>query len=133
MEAFKGLWGVMMIGILVRDGYDTALAVSELVFLSITLELIHEGLRLHQHEYLESKLKQRCVVKGRASLPQIEEGRTAPVPIELRRLMWCREALEKAQEEVGSLQWLALKTRPDIAAAVAICVGMQTRDPQHVV
>ena len=34
---------------------------------------------------------------------------------------------------MGALQWLALKTRPDIAAITAICASLQTRDPEKVV
>ena len=56
-----------------------------------------------------------------------------PVPKETRITAWYREALKKAHEEIWSLQWLALKTRPDVAAAVAICTRMQTRDPLNVV
>ena len=41
--------------------------------------------------------------------------------------------LKKAQEEVGSLQWLALKTRPDIATMTAICASIQTKDPWQAV
>ena len=39
--------------------------------------------------------------------------------------------LNLAQQEVGALQWLALKTRPDIAAITAICASMQTKDPER--
>ena len=40
-----------------------------------------------------------------------------------------KHLLKLTQQEVGSLQWLALKTRPDIACIVAICASMQTRQP----
>ena len=39
--------------------------------------------------------------------------------------------LNLAQQEVGALQWLALKTRPDIAAITAICASMQTKDHER--
>lgn len=34
---------------------------------------------------------------------------------------------------MDSLQWLALKARPDIGVATAICVSLQSRDPLQVV
>ena len=40
-----------------------------------------------------------------------------------------KRMLKRAQEEVGSLQWLALKTRPYIAAITAICASTQARNP----
>ena len=125
-EAFKGLWYVKMIGIMVRGGHDTALAVPELVFLSTTMELIHEGLRLHQPVH-SVKVETHVYCGRRPSLPQFEECHTDHVPKELKVLTWYREALEKAQEDSGSLLWLALTTRHDMAAAVAIGASMHTR------
>ena len=87
------------------------------------------GYRLHQKEYLESKLRQRKVLHGRASLPEIEEGNAPPVEQEVRESMEYKSMLKKAQEEVGSLQWLALKTRPYIAAITAGCASTHSRNP----
>eukprot|EP00975_Prorocentrum_lima_P002758 609501-Prorocentrum_lima.AAC.1 len=39
--------------------------------------------------------------------------------------------LKKAQTEVASLQWLAQKTRPDIACLVAIAASVQTMQPKE--
>ena len=54
-------WECKIMGVMVRDGGSTDKAVPELVFLSITIELQSEGLRLYPGEYLENKLKQREV------------------------------------------------------------------------
>eukprot|EP00975_Prorocentrum_lima_P005593 1214259-Prorocentrum_lima.AAC.1 len=42
-----------------------------------------------------------------------------------------KEELKKAQTEVGSLQWLAQKTRPDIACVIAIAASVQTKQPKE--
>ena len=89
------------------------------------------GLRLHQHEYLKLKLSQRNVALGRPNLPEVQEGTVCPVSQEYKKTTEYKRLLKLTQQEVGSLQWLALKTRPDIACIVAICASMQTRQPQQ--
>ena len=131
MKSFGKNWECKYVGILVNDGESTKLAVQSLVFLSITIELCKGGMILHQHEYLDKKLRQRGVVYGRPALPELEEGRDLPVSAEERKSKAYAVSLKLAQEEVGSLQWLALKTRPDIAAITAICASLQTRDPDR--
>ena len=101
-----------------------------LVFLSITIELYPGGMILHQHEYLANKLRQRDIRCGRPALPEVEEGKEPPVSHKVRAPSLYKATLKRAQEEVGSLQWLALKTRPDIAAITAICASLQTRNPE---
>eukprot|EP00974_Lingulodinium_polyedra_P032716 3149121-Lingulodinium_polyedra.AAC.1 len=95
------MWECKLVGIIVRDGDSSALAVDKLVFLSITIEPVMHGFALHQHAYVQTKLANRAVTKGRPSLPEADEG-----------------------------HWLALKTRPDIACIAAICASMQSRNPQ---
>ena len=46
MEAFRGLWGVQLLGVLVRDGHEAELVVPELVVLSINMEQLEGGLLL---------------------------------------------------------------------------------------
>ena len=41
----------------------------------------------------------------------------------------CRTALAEAQSEVGSVQWAALKARPDVASIATIAASIQTRSP----
>ena len=46
MYAFKMMWGMKAIGVLVRDQHVTGIAVAELVILSVTMEL-GQGFKLH--------------------------------------------------------------------------------------
>ena len=48
---------------------------------------------------------------------------------EIRDSKAFNQTLQEVQKEVGSLQWLALKTRLDIAAITAICASMMSRNP----
>ena len=130
MEAFSKVWECKMGGIIVRDRGETKIAVNALTFLSITIELTQEmGLRLHQEEYVRTKLSQRNVSRGRPSLPEVSEGVVCPVSKEHKLTEEYTNLLKRAQQEVGSLQWLALKTRPPIASIAAVCASMQTRHP----
>eukprot|EP00975_Prorocentrum_lima_P032496 6825627-Prorocentrum_lima.AAC.1 len=54
---------------------------------------------------------------GRESLP---EPREVHYQQEDKDTSQYKEEVKKAQMEVGSLQWLAPKTRPDVACVVAI-------------
>ena len=130
MNTFESLWECKLVGIIVGDGETTVLAVNELVFLSITIEPVTGGYALHQHEYVRTKLAKRAVTKGRAGLPEVDEGSVCPVTTEYKQTNEYKDLLNSAQQEVGSLQWLALKTRPDIACITAICASMQSRNPQ---
>ena len=129
MASFGKNWECTYVGILVHDGATTDLAVQSLVFLSITIESCSGGTILHQHAYLDNKLRQRHIKTGRPALPEVEEGKAPPVSAEERNTILYQENLKKAQAEVGSLQWLALKTRPDIAVITAICASLQSRNP----
>ena len=40
----------------------------------------------------------------------------------------CKKIIAEAQQQVGSLQWVALKTKPDVASITAIAASMPTRD-----
>ena len=64
MQAFGNILECTYVGILVSDDEDTDPAVQSLVFLSITIESCLGGMILHQHEYLDSKLKQRDIKYG---------------------------------------------------------------------
>eukprot|EP00974_Lingulodinium_polyedra_P022092 2134095-Lingulodinium_polyedra.AAC.1 len=68
------MWECKLVGIIVRDGESSALAVDKLVCLSITIEPVTHGFALHQHEYVQTKLFNRAVTKGRPSLPEVDEG-----------------------------------------------------------
>ena len=59
----------------------------------------------------------------------VEEGKIPQVTKEEHVTERYMLMLKRAQEEVGSLQWLALKTRPDIATITAVCASIQTKNP----
>ena len=61
-------------------------------------------------------------------LPCIREG----CEMEDRNSGDYEENLPRAQMEIGTLQWLAIKTRPDISAATSILASLTTRCPTEV-
>ena len=73
IDAFKGLWDVNIMGILVIYQQFTNLSVAQLVFLSITRELEEQGRKLHQEEYLDSKVKQGTITKGDPTSPPLRK------------------------------------------------------------
>ena len=94
--------------------------------------MVEGGWRLHQKEYLGSKVRQRCETRCRTSLPMVEQGRTVSVKKEVRGSAEYIRMLDWIHGEVQALQWLALKTRPDIATITAICAGTQAKNPWEV-
>jgi len=93
---------------------------------SVTNEPQPEGWGLRQKEYLQSNVKQRETVHGRPNLPAVADRKSPPVPVEERDVRAQGDA-----EAIGSLQWLALTARPDIAAITAMCASLQTRSPEQ--
>eukprot|EP00974_Lingulodinium_polyedra_P109774 10618711-Lingulodinium_polyedra.AAC.1 len=63
MKTFEPVWECKLVGIIVRDGESTPLAVDQLVFLSITIEPVRDGFALHQHDHIQTKLANRAVTK----------------------------------------------------------------------
>ena len=120
MNTFESMWECKLVGIIVRDEESTALAVDKLAFLSITIEPIKDGFALHQHEYVQTKLANRAMTKGRPNRPQVDGGHVCPVTQEYKNTNEYQTLLNNAQQEVGSPQWLALKTKPDITCITAI-------------
>ena len=78
-----------------------------------------------------AQLDSRSMLSGRGatgSLPQVQEG----APLEDKSAPEYRETFQQAQVEIGTLQRLAIKTRPDIAAITSILASMMTRTPTMV-
>ena len=96
-----------------------------LVVRSITIETCPGGMILHQHEYLDNKLKQRDSKPGRPALPEVEEGKEAPATAEMKAAKSGQESRKQALADVGSLQWLACLARPSITAITASCARLQ--------
>ena len=78
-------------------------------------------------------MRQRDIKYGRPSLPEVEEGTVSPQTAGMRKAQSYKDNLKTAQDEVGSLQWLALKTRPDIAAITATCASLHSRNPESAI
>ena len=129
MDSFRKEWECKIVGVIPKGDVVSEYTVDSLVFLSITIEPTEGGLKLHQHEYLRDKIVARRILRTRPNLPEIKEGRGEPASKEVRETSAFKQALKRVQEEVGSLQWLALKTRLDIAAIVAICASLISRNP----
>ena len=71
--------------------------------------------------------------EGKDALIIPSEGSQRPATQEEKGTALYKQALERAQCEVGSIQWVALKTRPDVACATAIAASIQTRDPKEAI
>ena len=95
-------------------------------FLGIEIEKLSTGeYFLHQRCYTQELLNRHGTV-GQSStlkLPEETEVTTGPVAEEVRL----------AQAITGELQWLASKTRPDIAVYVSKMASLTTRNPKWVV
>ena len=63
---------------------------------------------------------------GKMSLPIPHEGKLEP---EDKGDSAYESKLKLAQQEVGILQWLAIKSRPDIAAATSIAATLMSKNP----
>ena len=81
----------------------------ELQFLGMVIKRIEGGVALHQQPWVETELERRGWTS--VNLPEVVEGQTEPAP----RDDAYGADLHRAQSEVGSLFWLGLRTRPDIA------------------
>ena len=104
-----------------------------LLLFGIKIQVGISGLFLHQRDYIEAELRQRGCTdnSSKDSLPTIQEGQFPPPLKEEEESHEYKKDLAEAQSETGSIQWLALKTRPDIAAIAAGAASIQTRCPKE--
>ena len=125
---YTSIWDVKVTGILVADGTTTNHAVSDLRFLGCSLERYEHMYTVDQISYIEERLLERGFdkVAGRRNLPDPQEGRSCPVD---RNTSEYSQDLLKCQEEVGVLNWIALRTRPDVSCIVSICASLMTVNP----
>lgn len=137
----KSLWNLKFQGLLCGGGMeegdtmkidDVNLPVQrELSFLGMKLRRSADGgLLLHQTPWLVQELTKRgwLHMKGSPSLPAVPEGTVDAMP----RDDSFADALRRAQGEIGCLQWLALRSRPDIAATVGSIACMSALHPDCV-
>ena len=137
-EAVQGQWDCKIDGILkesVPGGEvenDVDKIVNQITFLGMTIEKTPDGFLLHQLPYVCTKLADRGMLQGtgKAVLPQAKEGKLWP---EDKTKKSFQSDLHHAQMEVGTLQWLAIKTRPDIAAACSVVASMMNSNPNDAI
>ena len=134
------IWTCKINGILVPTGLDVSEdgvpivvdgipMVSALTFLGVTLEYVKDALTLHQHAYIVTKLdgRNRLHGQGKASLPTPTEGKLVPEKDEPE----FEKNKKEAQREVGTIQWLSLKSRPDISTVTAIAASCIAHNPRE--
>ena len=83
---------------------------------------------MHHHAYILTKLddRNRLHGQGKACLPTPVEGKLPPEhddsDFEVNK--------KEAQKEVGTIQWLSLKSRPDISTVTAIAASCIAHNPR---
>ena len=102
----------------------------ELTYLGFQIQPCDSGVAVHQQNWLDAEMKKRAWLnlQGVDSLPEVDEGKWPPV----EKDAGYRAALKECQSEIGSLQWAALRSRPDVSAVVGTLATMMTVDPVKV-
>ena len=133
IEMFGEIWQCKVKGILARKetGKDVHVPkdhVDQINFLGVTIEDKDGELRVHQNNYIINKLDKRGMLKGfgKLTLPIVNGGKLTPGD---KESSGCHDRVAQAQTEVGTIQWLAIKTRPDVAAIMSMAASLQTRIP----
>ena len=93
MTAFKHEWECKLVGVITKDQVESPHSTDSLVFLSITIEAMEGGLKLHQHEYLKDKIVSRRITRTRPNLPEVKEGRDLPATKEEKETSTFKRAL----------------------------------------
>ena len=142
LKAFEKKWKCKVAGVLkeyheeegeVFTTFGKTKTAKKLAFLGMTLEITtpDNTIQIHQRDFILAKLDARGMLTGwcaKGNLPQVQEG----LPLEDKNSPEYDGNFQKAQIEIGTLQWLAIKTRPDIAAITSILASMMTRTPTTV-
>ena len=100
----------------------------ELCFLGMKIGRDATGIYLHQHAWISTELKKRgwSTMGGCDNLPDVEEG--VWMPKEHTGQYYAD--LKMCQKELGCLQWVCLRSRPDLSAYVGTLASLQTIDLQ---
>ena len=103
--------------------------VSELVFLGMQLSMSTTGIHLKQAKWVAQELRKRGLLHlvGCDSLPEPREGKGPAMELGPER----DRMIKECQSELGSLLWLSLRSRPDVAAVVGIAACEITHDPRE--
>ncbi|OLP85945.1 Retrovirus-related Pol polyprotein from transposon TNT 1-94 [Symbiodinium microadriaticum] len=134
----RSFWAIKGQGVLVRpgaqvdgplkiDGDFTLKPVTSMRFLGAEISVNETGLSIGQSKYVAQELRCRgwLSLKGSESLPVPDEGLKGAEP----RTERFEETKRLAQKECGTLMWLALRSRPDIAACLGIAATQITSRP----
>ena len=133
---FRSMWKIKPAGILKRSGVQEYLVINEemqlkavdsMRFLGTEIEVAGSGLAVSQRKYIPQELRLRgwLQMKGTESLPVPQKGLMPP---EEHSQGW-EKAKNLAQKECGVLMWVALRSRPDIAACLGIAATMVSSHP----
>ena len=104
--------------------------VDEFVFLGLRITLNKDGICLDQHRWLAQELHRRGLAQlgGSPSLPSLDDAPQEPVD---KNEDYTRQ-LRECQSDIGSLMWAAMRTRPDVQAAVSMCACLAVVCPGYV-
>ena len=133
---FKSQWKIKPTGFLKRKGFTETLHIEETMelkpsqcmrFLGAEILVDDAGLAITQRKYISQELRLRgwLHMKGSESLPTPREGQ---IPPEEHGGDW-EKAKQLSQKECGVLMWIALRSRPDIAACLGIAATQVTTHP----
>ncbi|CAE7837310.1 unnamed protein product [Symbiodinium sp. CCMP2592] len=136
----QSLWSIKGQGILEKPGVGLSgnLVVSETLtlklvrcmrFLGAEIAVASDGLQIGQAKYVAQELRARgwLTLKGSESLPVPSEGLAAS---EIRDNAF-EANMKLAQKEAGTLMWIALRSRPDIAACLGVASTLITSRPSE--
>ena len=103
---------------------------SEVTYLGMQVGRNQSGIFLHQGAWIQSEIRKRSWLHlGSAeTLPELDEGKWVPQ----EKTLEYKEALKDCQSEIGSLQWLCQRTRPDLCAVTGSLASLMTVDPKRV-
>ena len=133
---FKSQWKIKPTGFLQRKGFPETTKVDETMvlkpvqcmrFLGTEMFVDGEGLSITQQKYIAQELRVRgwLHMKGSDSLPTPREGQLPP---EEHGADW-EKTKQLSQKECGVLMWIALRSRPDIAACLGIAATQVSTHP----
>ena len=136
----RSFWAIKGQGVLVRpgahvdgplqiDGDFVLNPVTSMRFLGAEISVGESGLSIGQSKYVAQELRCRgwLSLKGSESLPVPDEGLKGAEPQTER----FEENKRLAQKECGTLMWLALRSRPDVAACLGIAATQITSRPSE--
>ena len=126
-------WKSKVQGILARGDLKSGMevdgvrVVDELTFLGLQLRMSDEGIHITQQRWIAQELKKRGFLhlSGCDSLPEPREGKLPSMPLGEKR----DKLIKQGQMELGSLLWLTVRTRPELAAVCGVAACALTVDP----